>query len=192
MKHQEVLLIEDIPAGRKGEVVKVKSGYARNFLLPQHKATLATKGALRSQEKLRQERAVQAAQDKADAERLGVELKNVLLETERKVGTDNRMFGSVTAADISALLAEKGYEIARRDVVLDHAFKKIGTYPVNLKLKEGVSATVNLLIKAEGGKVPEPEPAEDVISTGDSEDTDAAEDKIDTAIETDEEVEAEE
>ncbi|MEN9343631.1 MAG: ribosomal protein [Chlamydiota bacterium] len=146
----QLLLIEDVDdLGRSGDVVKVKPGYARNFLLPQKKAVVADPYTLRLQAKLKEERMKQAAVDKKDAEALAARLEGMILTTEVKVDPDGHMYGSVSAVDIVHLFEKEGIQLERRNVILIHPFKQLGEYPVQLKLKEGIPATVTLHIVPE-------------------------------------------
>lgn len=141
----QVLLLEDVRnVGRKGEIATVKAGHAWNFLLPTKKAEVLTKRAYRIQIRLKEERAKQAAEDKKEAEKLSLKLREEVLKKIVKVDVAGNMYGSVTAHDIAELLSNKGYEIEKRDVILPHAVKKLGTHKVEIKLKEGVLASVEL------------------------------------------------
>ncbi len=146
----QLLLLEDVDnLARKGEIVKVKPGFARNFLLPQGKAVIADKRTLRMQEKLKEERAKQAAQDKNAA----LELANLIHHKEFsivvKVDSDGNMYGSVTALDISKLLKEKGFNVERHFVKIAHPIKALGVYEVPLLLKEGVQASISLELESD-------------------------------------------
>lgn len=156
----ELLLTEDVDAlGRKGEIVKVKPGYARNFLLPRKMAFMATKNALRRQAALQEERAKQAVIDKKDSEALALKLKEINLETTVKVDPQGHMYGSVSALDLHKMLeSEHGIVLGKRDILLKHPLKKVGTYTVNVRLKEDVEATFGIKINGEGYVEPEPVP----------------------------------
>ena len=149
MKNQ-LLLIEDIDdLGRSGEVVSVKPGFARNFLLPQKKAVVADKHTLRLQEKLREERAKRAVVDKKEAEELSEKLNGMTLTIEVKVDPEGHMYGSVSATDIIHLFAKEGVELERKNIVLPHPIKALGVHQLTLKLKEGVPAAVTLQVLSE-------------------------------------------
>lgn len=107
---QQLLLLEDIEGlGRSGDVVTARPGYVRNFLLPQQKAVIAGTRTLRLQAKLKEQRMIQAAEDKAESEKLAEMLKDIVLEFQVRVDPDNNMYGSVTIADIIAAAEEKKY-----------------------------------------------------------------------------------
>ena len=148
-----VLLREDIETlGGRGEVVKVRSGYARNFLLPQGLATLATKGNVKQIESERAALLKKAAVEKSTAEAQKEQMDAITLEFERKAGDGGTLFGSVTSMDIAAALQEKGYEIDRKRIVLRDPIKETGEYTVKVKLHREVALEVPVIVKAEGGE----------------------------------------
>jgi len=148
----QVLLLEDVDSlGRSGEIVTVKPGYARNFLLPKKRAVVAEKHLVRLQERLKEERAKKAATDKKESEALAKELVDKVLKTQVKIDAEGHMYGSVTQADIVKLFKEQlNIELDRRNIILPKPIKKIGEFEVELKLKEGVLAKVRLEIKPAG------------------------------------------
>lgn len=150
MKNQ-LLLIEDVEdLGRSGDVVSVKPGYARNFLLPQKKGVIADKFTLRMQAKLKAERAKRAEIDKKEAELLSEKVDGMVMTIEVKVDPDGHMYGSVAAADIVRLFEKEGIVLERRNIVLAHPIKTLGIHPIILKLKEGVPAHITLKVHGEG------------------------------------------
>lgn len=154
----QLLLIEDVDGlGRSGEVVSVKPGYSRNFLLPEKKAVVADKFTLRLQAKLKEERAKRAEIDRGEAEKLAAQIEGKVLSIEVKVDPDGHMYGSVAAADIVRLFEGEGITLERRNVVLVHPIKALGDHPIQLKLKEGVPAQITLRVVCEG-YVPPPAP----------------------------------
>ncbi len=168
MATTKVLLLEDVGArGRKGDIVDVKSGFARNFLVPQGRAMRATKQAQRMQEALQEERKKQAALDKASAEKQAAYLSGKVLETSVKVDKGGHMYGSVSAVDVQRLLKEQnGVDFNRRNIVLPHPIKKIGVTEVTLRLKEDVTCQIKVKITAEGVVATEEEaPSEEEAST---------------------------
>lgn len=150
MKNQ-LLLLEDVDnVGKKGQLVSVRPGFARNFLLPQKKAIVADKNIVRLQTRLQQERQQQAKVFKEESETIAKELATTKLTLTVKVDPEGHLYGSVTALDIAKLLhSEKGLEINKRDVLLDSSIKKLGTYTVDLKLKEDVMASFSLHVLPE-------------------------------------------
>ena len=126
-----ILLREDIDTlGGRGEIVKVKAGYARNFLLPRGFATLATKGNIKQVEVERSFLLKKAAVEQSTAEAQAAQMTDISLEFERKAGETGTLFGSVTSMDITDALIAKGYEIDRRKVNLKDPIKEIGEYTV--------------------------------------------------------------
>lgn len=154
MANTTVLLREDIEhVGGRGEIVKVKAGYARNYLLPQKFATLATKGNVKQIEQERAALLKKAAIEKATAEAQHDQMATISLNFERKAGDHGTLFGSVTSMDIADALKAKGYEIDRRKIVLRDAIKETGEFTVNVKLHREVTLSVPVTVTAEGGEV---------------------------------------
>lgn len=151
MANTTVLLREDIDTlGGRGEIVKVKAGYARNYLLPQGLASLATKGNVKQIELERAALLKKAAQEKATAELQAGQMSGLSLEFTRKAGETGTLFGSVTSMDIAEALAGKGYEIDRRRVNLREAIKETGEYTVGVKLHREVVLNVPVIVRGEG------------------------------------------
>ena len=155
METTTVLLREDLDTvGGRGEVVKVKAGYARNYLLPKGLATLATKGNIKQIEQERTALLKKAAIEKATAEAQREQMENISLSFERKAGDHGTLFGSVTSMDVADALKAKGYEIDRRSIQLRDAIKETGDYTVNVKLHREVSVPIVVTVSAEGGAAP--------------------------------------
>jgi large subunit ribosomal protein L9 len=151
---QNLLLIEDVEElGRSGEIVSVKPGYARNFLLPKKKAFIATSHAMRMQKKLQEERAKKAIVDRGEAEELAKVIEKFNLEKHVKVDPEGKMYGSVSSQDIVHLLEEKGIKLEKRNVLLKSPIKETGTFEVSFRLKEGVVVVCKVEIIPEGGKL---------------------------------------
>ena len=139
----EILLIENVPhLGARGDVVNVKDGYARNFLMPRKMALPVTAGNKRQieLEKLR-------AKELADAKSLAEKLEAVSLSVARKAGEQGHLFGSVTNGDVADLFKAKGFTLDRRDITVPH-IKDTGTYTVDVRLYSGVHAKVSLEVTA--------------------------------------------
>ncbi len=153
MANTKVLLREDIDTlGGRGEIVKVKAGYARNYLLPQGIATLATKGNVRQIELEREALLKRAAVERTTAEAQAEQMGSISLAFERKAGEGGTLFGSVTSMDIADALKAKGYDFDRRKIVLKDAIKETGEYTANVKLHREVVLTVPIKVTAEGGE----------------------------------------
>lgn len=188
-----ILLREDIDTlGGRGEIVKVRAGYARNYLLPQGLATLATKGNLKQIEGERAALLKKAAIEKATADAQKEQMGSIALEFERKAGEGGTLFGSVTSMDVASALQAKGYEIDRRKIVMKEAIKETGEYTVKVKLHREVTLEVPIKVIAEGGEAVEEKPAKKGRKAkADSEEVPAAEAAAETAVsETDEAAEA--
>ena len=152
MATTKILLREDIEnLGGRGEIVKVKAGYARNYLLPQGKATLATKGNVKQIDNERSALLKKAAVEIATAEAQAAQMGNIALTFERKAGETGQLFGSVTSMDIADAIKAKGYEIDRRKIVLKDSIKETGDYTVNIKLHREVTLAIPVTVTAEGG-----------------------------------------
>ena len=156
MANTTILLREDLEhVGGRGEIVKVKAGYARNYLLPQGLATLASKGNVKQIEQERTALLKKAAIEKATAVAQLEQMEGLTLEFQRKAGEQGTLFGSVTSMDIAEALAKKGYEIDRKRVSLRDPIKETGEYTVNVKLHREVTLAVSVIVTAEGGEMPE-------------------------------------
>ncbi|MBS1797734.1 MAG: 50S ribosomal protein L9 [Acidobacteria bacterium] len=161
MANTTVLLREDIETlGGRGEIVKVRAGYARNYLLPQGLATLATKGNVKQIELERAALLKKAAVEKETAELQANQMGDIHLEFERKAGDHGHLFGSVTSMDIAEALKAKGYELDRRRIILKEAIKETGDYTVPVKLHREVTLQVPVTVRAEGQPVEEAAAAE--------------------------------
>lgn len=146
----QLLLLQDVEdLGRSGDIVSVKPGFARNYLLPQKKAVIADPYTLRMQAKLKEERSKRADVDRKHSEELAQKIEGLSLEISVKVDPDGHMYGSVTQADIVHLLEPMGIQLERRNVLLVHPIKTLGLQTINLKLKEGIPAHFTLNVIAE-------------------------------------------
>jgi len=147
----EVILREDIAdLGKAGEVVKVKDGYGRNYLLPRGLAYQATAGNKRRVEAEAQRRGVLLAREKTDAEAMAARLATADLTFQVKAGEGDKLFGSVTSADIAAKLAEIGHHIDKRIIDLPEPIKMVGVYQVPVRLHAEVHPTVRVWVVKEG------------------------------------------
>lgn len=151
MATTNVLLREDIDnLGGRGEVVKVRAGYARNYLLPRGLALLATKANVKQVEAIKTALLKKVAVEKATADAQAEQMKDIKLTFERKAGDEGTLFGSVTSMDIAEALQAKGYEIDRKKINLKEAIKITGEYKVPVKLHREVTLNVPVTVKAEG------------------------------------------
>ena len=139
----EVILREDIDKlGTRGQMVKVTSGYARNFLLPRRMAVAATESNKKIVEQERQSHLKREAKESAEATDLAKLMAAVEVTIAHKAGENDQLFGSVTAADIATALEKLGYTIDRRKVHLEEPIKKLGDYKAQVKLHKEVSVEI--------------------------------------------------
>ena len=145
-----VILRADVDGlGNKGDVIDVANGYGRNFLLPRGLAFTATVGAEAQAEAMRRARDVQDAAERAAAEDIAKSLVGAPVRIEARVGADDKLFGSVTTADIAdALVAQSGVEIDRKQLHLDEPIREVGTHLVPLKLHQSVEFPVTVEVVA--------------------------------------------
>ena len=147
-----VLLREDVDhLGARGEIVKVKVGFARNYLLPRRLAVEATPGNVKQIEAERSALLKREARERAGAEAQSAQMKDLRLSFERKVGEHGLLYGSVTAMHIADALKEKGYEVDRRRVHLSEPIKETGEYTVSVRLHRDVSVEIPVAVTGEGG-----------------------------------------
>lgn len=135
--------------GKIGDLVDVKDGFARNFLLPRQIAYIATKGNIRSLEEEKQQIVKKEAKELTAAKSLAAELENVSITIPVKVGEEDKIFGSVTNQMIADALKEKKYDIDKRKIDLEEPIKALGIYSVNIKLHPEVGAVVKTWVVRE-------------------------------------------
>src|ERR1051325_7107349 len=152
MAHTQVLLREDIDnLGARGEIVRVKAGYARNYLLPRNLAVEATANNVRQIEGEKAALAKREAKERSTAELQAAQLQKLTLKFERKVGEAGVLYGSVTSMDIAHELEAQGYEIDRRKIVLREPIKRFGSYTVPVRLHREVTLELPIQVLGEGG-----------------------------------------
>ncbi len=155
----EVILRDHVEnVGRRGEVVKVANGYARNFLLPRKLALVATPGNLKQVERERVKLDAKEAEEQGAAESIAAKMASVEIVISRKVGETEALYGSVTSADIAEGLAKHGFDIDKRKIGLREPIKKLGSHTVPVKLHREVIVQLPVKVVAEGK--PELTPAE--------------------------------
>ncbi len=147
----EVILREHVDnLGRRGEIVKVAAGYARNYLLPRKLALLATDGNKKQIEREKVKYEAKELEEQKVAEAVSERLANVEVEISRKVGETEALYGSVTTGDIAQALAAKGFDLDKRKLVLQEPIKKLGEFSVPVKLHRDVSTQLKVRVVAEG------------------------------------------
>ncbi len=146
--NMKVILKQDIPKlGDEGQIVTVKNGYGRNFLIPQGLAKLATEGAIREHEEMMRQASRRIAQRQEENEKLAADLEKVEVSVEVKVGEENRIFGTVTPTQVAVQLAKQGYEIDRRRIEMDEEIKVLGVYTASIKLTSEISTSVKVRVE---------------------------------------------
>jgi large subunit ribosomal protein L9 len=147
----EVILREHVEnLGKRGEIVKVADGYARNYLLPRKLALPATDGNRKHVERERKIVEARESQEKAQAEAIAARLAAVDITIARRVGETDQLYGSVTSADIADFLKAKGFELDRRKLILPEPIKAIGDHDVPLKLHREVTVPLKVHVVKEG------------------------------------------
>ncbi|HEU5258435.1 MAG TPA: 50S ribosomal protein L9 [Vicinamibacterales bacterium] len=151
----EVILRDHVEKlGKRGEIVKVSDGYARNYLLPRKLALPATEGNRKHVERERKIMETREAEEKSQADAIASRLAAIDITIARRVGETEQLYGSVTASDIAELLKTKGFEIDRRKLILPEPIKTIGEHDVPLKLHREVTAPLKVKVVKEGTETP--------------------------------------
>jgi len=146
----QVILKEDIHnLGYKDDIVTVKDGFGRNYLIPQGKAIIASESAKKVLAENLKQRAHKLAKIKAEAEELAAKIDGLVLTIGAKTSSTGTIFGSVNSIQVAEELAKKGFEIDRKVIVVKDAIKEVGTYKAVVKLHKEVSATISLEVVSE-------------------------------------------
>ena len=150
----ELILREDVPGlGIIGDVVKVKPGYARNYLLPRGMAALADQRNVKQFEHHKRVIASKKAGERGAHEKLADQMGGLTLEIEGRAGRRGKLFGSVTNMDVHKLLVEKGYDLDRRRIEIKDPIKEIGEFEVRVRVGQDVDTTVKVIVKPLGGEL---------------------------------------
>lgn len=146
----KVLLRDDVAGvGRRGDIVKVAGGFARNFLLPEGRAIVASEGITGQSEQMRRGRDLREAKDRSAAEAQASILAGAVIPISARAASGGRLFGSIGPADVvDAIMAAKGVEVDRRHVVLPDVIKETGTFEVTVDLFPGVATIVTVEVTA--------------------------------------------
>ena len=151
MAHTKVLLREDVDdLGARGEIVRVRAGYARNYLLPRNLAVEATAGNVKGIESERAALLKKEAKERATAEAQSQQMGALELEFKRKAGEQGALYGSVTSMDVAEALRERGYEIERHRIHLREPLKRLGEYTVPVRLHRDVTIDLKVRVASEG------------------------------------------
>jgi large subunit ribosomal protein L9 len=146
----KLILLRDVDKlGEEGEIVTVKDGYGRNFLIPQRLARVASDGAVRHQKEIQRQSSRKHAKVREDAEKVKAQLDNAQVVIAARTGEENRIFGTVTSQQVAVELNKQGFEIDRRDLELDEDIRMIGVYSATVKIFREISATVKIQVISE-------------------------------------------
>ena len=149
----EIILREHVEhLGKRGEIVKVADGYARNYLLPRKLALPVTEGNRKHVERERRIMETRESEEKGQAEAIGARLNAIDIVIARRVGDTGQLYGSVTSSDIADFLKAKGFEIDRRKLILPEPIKAIGEHTVPLKLHREVTIPLKVRVVKEGSE----------------------------------------
>jgi large subunit ribosomal protein L9 len=147
----KIVLREDVESlGKKGDLLEVADGYARNFLVPRGLAMQATKGVVAQSEAMRRSREAKETRDREASQQIAAQLGSRTIEVKARAGEGGKLFGSVTAADVAdAVLSQTGVELDRRKVVLDEPIRELGDAEVQVRLPAEVVVAVAVSVVAE-------------------------------------------
>jgi large subunit ribosomal protein L9 len=150
----EVILREDVPSlGAIGQIVRVRPGYARNYLFPRGLAVEASRKNMAELEHQKRVIGVKAERDRKVAEGVAAKLEGLTVTVRARAGDEGRLFGSVTNLDVERLLAAKGHTVDRRRILLEEPIKELGTFPVAVQIGRDIRATIQVVVEAEGEPV---------------------------------------
>ena len=143
----KVILRQDIPdLGKVGQIVEVKSGYGRNYLIPRNLAIAASRGNVKAIDEIERQSQIRERKKLREAERLKIRLEKISLTSEVLVGEEDKIFGSVTAQNIVDLLETEGLTVQKRNVLLEEPIKSLGVYTVPIKIERELVANVKLWV----------------------------------------------
>lgn len=144
----KVILQQDVKGqGKKGQMIEVSEGYARNFLIPRKLAVLATADAMNTMMLQEKAKKAEEARQKAEAEAIAEKLKSAQVKVSARAGANGKLFGAVTSKEVSdALMAQHSIELAKQKIVLDEPIKSFGTYQLKAKLGHEVTGTIHVIV----------------------------------------------
>ncbi|MCP4632578.1 MAG: 50S ribosomal protein L9 [candidate division Zixibacteria bacterium] len=149
----KIILRDDLESlGEVGEVVSVKDGYARNYLIPRNLAIPATKGNLKAIDEIRRQKDIRDNKRKKQAERVKDAIEKTSCTAEVLVGEEDRVFGSVTSYNIADMLKDEGFDIDRKNIQLEEPLKALGVYTVPVKVDKDVIANLKVWVVKKGNK----------------------------------------
>jgi large subunit ribosomal protein L9 len=174
--HIKLLLREDVDdLGARGEIVRVRAGYARNYLLPRNLAVEATTGNVKGIESERAALLKKEAKERATAEGQSQQMSSLVLDFKRKAGEQGALYGSVTSMDVAEALKDKGYEIDRHRIHLREPIKRLGEYTVPVRLHREVTIDLKVNVSSEGEVIVGHLSPEEEANLTKAEETDTAE-----------------
>jgi large subunit ribosomal protein L9 len=146
----KIILNQDIKSlGHKDDIVSVKDGFGRNYLIPQGMAKLATPSAIRVLEEEIKQKAFKQEKLRKDATELSEKLNNQSITIKTKTGTTGKIFGAITTLQVANTLKDKGYDVDRRKIVFDQDIKTVGTYKAIINLHKEISAEIEIVVESE-------------------------------------------
>ena len=150
----KLILLQDVEnLGEEGDIVTVKDGYGRNYLIPQRLGRVASEGAVRHQQEVKRQRSRKLAMVREDAAAIKEQLDEANVVIAAKTGEENRIFGTVTSQQVAVELNKQGFEIDRRDVELDEDIRMIGVYTATVKVHRDIQAKVKIQVISESGEI---------------------------------------
>lgn len=150
----KVILIKDVEnLGEEGDIVTVKDGFGRNYLIPQGLARLATGGTIKARQEEMRQATRRRERERTGAEAIAKELENTEVVISVKVGEENRIFGTVTSQQLTVELNKRGFDIDRRNVEFEEEIRMVGVYTANVKLHKNVTAQVKVRVIPASGPI---------------------------------------
>jgi large subunit ribosomal protein L9 len=143
----KVILKQDIPdLGKAGKIIEVKSGYARNFLMPRNLVIMATKANVRAIEEIEKQNKTRERKLRNEAEKLKAKMEQMSLTIEVLVGEEDKIFGSVTAQNVAEMLETEGIRVDKRNINLEDPIKSLGVYTIPVKIEKDIVANVKVWV----------------------------------------------
>lgn len=143
----KIILREDIPElGEAGKTIEVKTGYGRNYLIPRNMAILATKANLASIGEIQKQKDIRDKKARREADKVKIAIEKISVSAAVKVGEEDKLFGSVTSADIATLMKGEGITVDKRSIILEEPIKSLGVYTVPVKIDKDVVANLKVWV----------------------------------------------
>lgn len=148
----KLLLLQDVEnLGEEGDIVTVKDGFGRNYLIPQRLATVASDGIVRHRKEIQRQRSRRVAKEREDAESLKKELESARVVVAAKVGEENRIFGTVTSQQVAMELGKQGFDVDRKDIDIAEDIRVTGVYTATVHVFKDLEARVTIEVISEAG-----------------------------------------